>query len=266
MAIQIDNGGRRVSDCQGERFELFHVKHYQNVARAEAPPAMVCSSCDRERPLVLFPKTGTGQYSSTCQACTTKRIEAQERDAALRGFRKRLKLGTRWRCAALGALLLALVPQPAPAQDMDTRWATQRFCARYAWDGSCLRYRYQRRHIYRPAYRGPESRYADLRYYAAPREDSDERRCRDIRRAVGDQHLTVDGAKKAANDSWAGTVRFHLGEKFMDLSNARSLVYTCSRSSIKEGGVTTLGQTLTRCELEARPCAPLTQEETREER
>jgi hypothetical protein len=29
-----------------------------------------------------------------------------------------------------------------------------------------------------------------------------------MRRAVGDQHLTVEGAKKAANDAWAGTVRF----------------------------------------------------------
>ena len=80
--------------------------------------------------------------------------------------------------------------------------------------------------------------------------------CREIRRAVGDQHLTVDGAKKAANDAWAGTVRFHLGEKFMDLTNARHIVYTCSRSSIKEGGVTTLGQSLTRCEIEAQPCHP----------
>ena len=80
--------------------------------------------------------------------------------------------------------------------------------------------------------------------------------CREIRRAVGDQHLTVDGAKKAANDAWAGAVRFHLGEKYMDLSNARHIVYTCSRSSIKEGGVTTLGQSLTRCEVEAQPCHP----------
>jgi len=56
--------------------------------------------------------------------------------------------------------------------------------------------------------------------------------------------------------SIAGTVRFHLGEKFMDLANARNIVYTCSRSSIKEGGVTTLGQTLNRCEVEAQPCHP----------
>lgn len=108
------------------------------------------------------------------------------------------------------------------------------------------------------------------RYAATPQRDatrvySYERRavledvgghCREVRRAVGDQHLTVDGAKKAANDAWAGAVRFHLGEKFMDLNNARHIVYTCSRSSIKEGGVTTLGQTLTRCEVEATPCHP----------
>ena len=88
--------------------------------------------------------------------------------------------------------------------------------------------------------------------------------CRDIRRAVGDQHLTIDGAKKAANDAWAGTVRFHLGEKFMDLSNARHITYTCSRSSIKEGGVTTLGQSLNRCEIEAQPCHPQRQLEANE--
>ena len=88
--------------------------------------------------------------------------------------------------------------------------------------------------------------------------------CREMRRAVGDQHLTVDGAKKAANDSWSGTVRFHLGEKFMDLNNARNISYTCSRSSIKEGGVTTLGQSLTRCEIEAQPCHPARQQDANE--
>ncbi len=93
------------------------------------------------------------------------------------------------------------------------------------------------------------------------------RHCRDTRKAVGDQHLTMDGAKKAANDAWAGMIRFHLGEKFMDLNNARHLVYTCSRSSIKEQGasITTLGQVFNRCELEAQPCAPLPEQERREE-
>lgn len=90
-------------------------------------------------------------------------------------------------------------------------------------------------------------------------------------RVVGNQHLTVDGAKKAADEAWAGDVRFRHGEIYMDLNNARTVVYTCSRSSIKEGGVTTLGQTLTRCEIQATPCRaprskPLPPPEDRDER
>ena len=108
-----------------------------------------------------------------------------------------------------------------------------------------------------------------VRYYAAPRQwDGDDDRdrqqqCREIRKAVGDQHLTVDGAKKQANEAWAAAVRFHHGEKFIDLANARHAVYTCSRSSIKEAGttVTTLGQQFNRCELEAVPCSPVRQRE-----
>ena len=110
---------------------------------------------------------------------------------------------------------------------------------------------------YRPKRHAAARRDAARVYSYERREAAEEGpNCRDIKRAVGDQHLTVDGAKKAANDAWAGTVRFHLGEKFMDLSHARNIIYTCSRSSIKEGGVTTLGQSLTRCEIEARPCHP----------
>jgi hypothetical protein len=113
-------------------------------------------------------------------------------------------------------------------------------------DGRCVRVhrmaRYARQH-------------QGTRVYNYLRRDEELAGCRETRRVVGDQHLTVDGAKKSANDAWAGAVRFHLGEKFMDLSYARYITYTCSRSSIKEGGVTTLGQTLTRCEIEAQPCA-----------
>lgn len=161
--------------------------------------------------------------------------------------------------ALLLVALVALVP--VQAQSQDSGWLNRqlgygddgyRRHGRYNCreDGSCYRVnRHARRH------REP------TRVYSYQRREwgNDDVTCRDTRRAVGDQHITVDGAKKAANDAWAGTVRFHLGEKFMDLGNARQLTYTCSRSSIKEGGVTTLGQTLTRCEVEAQPChAPRT--------
>ena len=161
-------------------------------------------------------------------------------------------------------LLLATLAMfaPATAQGQESGYWDTRLVG-YNYDGS-PRYvrvfcRYDGR-CYRPRSH-VRSYHSGTRVYSYVRRETDEfggggGGCRDTRRAVGDQHLTVDGAKKAANDAWAGTVRFHLGEKFMDLSNARHIVYTCSRSSIKEGGVTTLGQTLTRCEIEAQPCHP----------
>ena len=156
------------------------------------------------------------------------------------------------------AAVMLLVPAPAQSQEYG-HWEVR--LLGYNSDG---RPRYGRVYCrgetcYRPRRRTVAQRDATRVYGYERREEFIEevgRSCRDIRRAVGDQHLTVDGAKKAANDAWAGTIRFHLGEKFMDLTNARHIVYTCSRSSIKEGGVTTLGQSFTRCEIEAQPCHP----------
>ena len=170
--------------------------------------------------------------------------------------------------ALLFAAAVILVPVQAQSYDSG-RWEIRR--VGYHQDG--------RPHYARVYCRSDGQCYRPRRYAAAPHRDatrvySYERRenieeghnCRDTRRAVGDQHLSMDGAKKAANDSWAGTVRFHLGEKFMDLNNAKHIVYTCSRSSIKEGGVTTLGQSLNRCEIEAQPCHPPREVEANKDR
>jgi hypothetical protein len=161
----------------------------------------------------------------------------------------------------------AVVLVSAQAQSQESEGWHNRLVG-YNHDGTARYVRVYCRHdgrCYRPR-RQDYARHHGTRVYSYVRREGGEEGhgCRDVRRAVGDQHLTVDGAKKAANDSWAGTVRFHLGEKFMDLSNARHIVYTCSRSSIKEGGVTTLGQTLTRCEIEAQPCHPQRQMEANE--
>jgi hypothetical protein len=83
--------------------------------------------------------------------------------------------------------------------------------------------------------------------------------CKETLRVVGTQHLTVEGARKSADDAWAGTVRFHYGEKYMTLDRAYRIKYTCSRSSIAEAGIATLGQILTRCEIQAQPCEAETQ-------
>ncbi len=175
---------------------------------------------------------------------------------------------------AVGVLVAMIAT--ARAQDSerrDNRWATQRFCAHYDWTGHCTRYRYERRRTYVTTYRRNDitTHREPVRYYTSPRERGegwdegarDGQVCRDVRRAVGEQHITTEGAKKQANESWAAHVRFHHGEKFIDLANAKHAVYTCSRSSIKEAGtsVTTLGQQFNRCELEAVPCSPVRQRE-----
>lgn len=167
-------------------------------------------------------------------------------------------------------LFVWLASTAAKAQDGDSRderWVYRTIRQQYVscneWTGECYRaWRYVRVRNY--AYHLPEA--SPTRVYGYTRRDDDRDLCRDIRRAVGDQHLTIDGAKKAANDAWAGAVRFHLGERWMSLDNARRITYTCSRSSIKEGGtsVTTLGQQLQRCEIEAQPCAAPREREERD--
>ena len=150
------------------------------------------------------------------------------------------------------AVLLVLVPTAASARDCLV-WG-ERTLRNRDWPYDTKQQTYCKH--WNQTYRLPEG---ETYSYGPPRSidiyrSAERQNCRDVRRVVGDQHLTVDGAKKAANDAWAGNVRFHLGEVWMSLENARQVVYTCSRSSIKEGGVTTLGQTLTRCEIEAVPC------------
>jgi hypothetical protein len=155
-------------------------------------------------------------------------------------------------------VLLAIVfASESRSQDQDTRWIyraiwKQRWVCEW---GHCYWHRWQERQRYRNhTYHLPERHATRVHSYVYRHDDGEN--CKALRRVVGDQHLTLDGAKKAANDNWAGAVRFHHGEKYLDLANARGVTYTCSRSSIKEGGVTTLGQTFTRCEIEAIPCRP----------
>ena len=162
--------------------------------------------------------------------------------------------------ALIGFLWVVAVwaAKPAKAED-GYRWVTQRVAHRSCdWADYCSTY-YTYRRIRVREYQPQVYSYA-----RRERDDDDTSgRCKDVRRSVGDQHLTIDGAKKAAGDAWAGAVRFHYGEKWMSLDNARGIEYICSRSSIKEGGVTTLGQTLSRCEIRATPCAPVRERDER---
>lgn len=66
----------------------------------------------------------------------------------------------------------------------------------------------------------------------------------------GDQYATVEGAKSEANKAWMQAARWNLGEKYMDISHAEGVNYSCGRSSIG----TVVGQSFHRCEVTARPC------------
>jgi hypothetical protein len=140
------------------------------------------------------------------------------------------------------ALALLMPVGPAQAQDAgDSLWASK-IIRKQNWQERRARQRYLERRRY----------YA--RVYGYVRHEDDDRdnrdRCRDTRRVVGDQGLSVALAQGQADKSWAADVRFHLGERYMDVTNAEDIRYECSRSSVGE----TLGQTFHRCQISAKPC------------
>lgn len=74
--------------------------------------------------------------------------------------------------------------------------------------------------------------------------------CQAAFRTVGDQAVTLAGAREAAEKAFQQQARFSWGERYADVSHARDATYECVRSSI--GSIA--GQTFLRCEIRARPC------------
>jgi hypothetical protein len=72
-------------------------------------------------------------------------------------------------------------------------------------------------------------------------------------RGVGEQYVSEAGAVDRAIKAWQETVRYDLGEGYMDTKNAEDIQFRCTRSSIGE----IAGQTFQRCEWQARPCRPM---------
>jgi hypothetical protein len=68
--------------------------------------------------------------------------------------------------------------------------------------------------------------------------------------ATGAQRFGESAARRSADRAWQDRVRSKLGEKFMELENARGKRYECSQSA------RALGMKLRRCELHAVPCEP----------
>ena len=167
----------------------------------------------------------------------------------------------------LCAWAVLLTPQTLQAQD-DSAWIRRTIRAtaksNCAWYGDCERWYRYKAWRERQAYLRRIAREREpTRVYAYERRDDDERyrtgsECRDMRRVVGDQHVSIAGAQAEADKAWAQDVRFHLGERYMDVRHAADVDYECTRSSVGQ----TLGQVFHRCLIRAKPCrAPKVQQE-----
>jgi len=91
-----------------------------------------------------------------------------------------------------------------------------------------------------------------------PEKLDDETHCKPAIKSVGDQALSEETARTAAEKHWMATARWSVGERYMDYKNAKVLHSECSRSSVPPtNGI--VGQVLPsehRCEIIARPCRP----------
>lgn len=82
--------------------------------------------------------------------------------------------------------------------------------------------------------------------------------CKPPLTTVGDQALSEDTARTAAEKHWMANVRWRDGEKYMDFKNAKVDRIECSRSSVPvtNGVVGSVLPNEHRCEIIARPCRP----------
>ena len=166
------------------------------------------------------------------------------------------------------AIFLMVAVNEGRSQDQDTRWIyrtiRQQYWAYDHWTGqTVLRHRYVTRRYPNHTYHLPEVRVYGYARRGDDRHDDRDRgrgRCLTTHKAIGSERYDKEKAKEDARQQWASLVRFHHGVVFMDLSNARDVVFSCSKSatgeraSEKAAAVLSGGSGLQQCEVEARPC------------
>ena len=84
--------------------------------------------------------------------------------------------------------------------------------------------------------------------------------CRPSVSVVGDEARSKEAAELQARQHFMKTVRFHHGEKFIEIGNARDVFFQCSRSDfpITGGKIGALADAVShswRCSIKATPCA-----------
>mgnify|MGYP001571888852 FL=1 len=151
--------------------------------------------------------------------------------------------------AALALLLASTASAQEPAP-LSCRW--------YANDGYWGT-RYSPPHCWRHKRWPSAHRRLPHRHGYVPPPAHDGAACHPLLAATGEQAQSKENAETKALTAWQGRVRFHYGERFIDIANAKDPRVACSPSSVADtvGGKIQdklLGVSHYRCEIAARPC------------
>lgn len=156
------------------------------------------------------------------------------------------------RLLILASFGLALVGQPATAQDSDTQWVRKARRSSCEWWETCR----SKREYYYVRQRVNSYNNDQLRAYRS--RDSDATCIDRTLSRVGEERYGRDRAKESAEQQWAEEVRSRYGVRYMDTRNARGITYECGRSSTgnraSEKTNEVVGRFLEQCVIEARPC------------
>lgn len=179
----------------------------------------------------------------------------------------------------IGFLLLLAVWWPAKAHaGYCAKWSHGIRCAsNYTIDfgPSCRRVRRCLHWVHSDPYRARDPHWTDVerrhRHYRPGRDIELSRRsgaqhCKDfVVRVTGDDRLSQEKAKVSAQDRWAVTVGTRYGAMFSDIDNAEEQDMSCVKqapsSNTEKTQADLLGIRHHICELTARPCGPVPQEQ-----
>lgn len=160
--------------------------------------------------------------------------------------------------------LLAFFATPASAEHGHYKnpynewgWADRAFNETHTRTRNTPRYRPARDYHRNPTYRHHDHRPQHrVHTHVLPQFDQGDHdhhrrdtRCRGDFQAAGDQALTEDGAKQAAEKSFQQEIRFAHGELWADPQHAQDKTFLCVKSSVG-GGL------FHRCRMRAKPCMP----------
>lgn len=156
--------------------------------------------------------------------------------------------------AVVSVSLLTACAMPATAEHRnpfnDWGWADKAMSETHTRTRNVPRYRPGGEHYRRSNHHHPKPPVHVHNHIDRDRDDyRHDARCRADFQAAGDQALTEQGARDAAEKAFQQEIRFAYGELWADPSHAQDKTFLCVKSSVG-GGL------FHRCRMRAKPCMP----------